>query len=75
MKNEPKKVYLQIGDIWDGTDPELDEFRELVEVTWCADRIWKNDLEYVSVKLILEWMEEHLCWDDQESLKKVLGSP
>lgn len=75
MKNEPKKVYLQIGDVWDGTDPELDDFKELAEVTWCADRIWPNDLEYVSVNTIREWMDEYLSWEYRDSLEKLLDSP
>ena len=43
MKNLPKKIYLQIGE------PECDDFDEIElnnEVTWCADRINPNDVEY-----------------------------
>jgi hypothetical protein len=43
MKNIPKEIYLQLGD-----DPDInDDFKELREVTWCADRINKNDLKFV----------------------------
>ncbi len=42
MKNIPKKIYLQIDD--DGETPE--DFSELYEVSWCADKINKNDIEY-----------------------------
>ena len=43
MKNLPKKIYLQIGE------PECDDFDEIElnnEVTWCADKINPNDIEY-----------------------------
>ena len=41
MKNLPKKIYLQIGE--DCIDKD---FNNLVEVTWCANRINKNDIVY-----------------------------
>jgi len=40
MKNTPKKIYLQVEDV-------PDDFNDLSEVTWCQDRINKNDIEYV----------------------------
>ena len=43
MKNQPQKIYLQIGE---DTDPET-PFDELSEVSWCKDQIWENDLAYV----------------------------
>lgn len=56
MKNTPKKIYLQIGDTFDG-DLDGDDFGQLVEVTWCKDRIWKTDLEYVSVDAVRALIE------------------
>jgi len=41
MKNIPKKIYLQIGEV-----EKDDDFKEL-EVTWCSQRIHKNDIVYV----------------------------
>ena len=46
MKNIPPKIYLQVDA--DGETPE--DFNELHEVSWCADRIYKNDIEYVLSK-------------------------
>ena len=46
MKNIPNKIYLQIGD----NTPKDVDFNDLDEVTWCAERISKNDIEYVRVK-------------------------
>ena len=39
MKNLPKKIYLQ-------SEEPIDDFNELSEVTWCADKINENDIEY-----------------------------
>jgi hypothetical protein len=43
IKNAPKRIYLQVGDI--PTD-DLD-FKDLHEVTWCEDKINDNDLCYI----------------------------
>jgi len=42
MKNEPEKIYLQIGD----DTEEIDTFNELDGITWCSERINENDIEY-----------------------------
>lgn len=42
MKNTPKKIYLQIGD----NCPKNEDFNTLNEVTWCADPVNENDIEY-----------------------------
>lgn len=47
MINQPKKIYLQVGDTFDGDMTDYD-FKQLSEVTWCDERIWKTDLEYIS---------------------------
>ena len=46
MKNIPRKIYLQI-------DPENEkpkDFKDLVEVTWCQDKINDTDIEYELAK-------------------------
>ena len=43
MKNIPKKIFLQVGDLEDDNV----EFSELSDVTWSAERIYKNDIEYI----------------------------
>lgn len=43
MKNIPKKIFLQVGDLEDDNV----EFSELSDVTWSADRVFKNDIEYI----------------------------
>jgi hypothetical protein len=49
MKNIPDKIYLQIDA--DGETPE--DFNELHGVSWCADRIYPNDIEYVRESFII----------------------
>jgi hypothetical protein len=45
MTNIPKTIYLQIGKDCPMDDGE--DFKNLSEVTWCAERINENDIEYV----------------------------
>ena len=48
MKNIPEKMYLQIGE-----DADLEEdFNDLSleDITWCRDKVFDNDIEYVRVK-------------------------
>lgn len=42
MNKIPKTIYLQIGD----ECPDDIDFDKLTEVGWCADKIYKNDIEY-----------------------------
>ena len=41
-KNIPKVIYLQIGE-----DCEKKDFSDLEGITWCEDRINKNDIRYI----------------------------
>lgn len=50
MKNTPNKIYLNHGS-------DANDFNELTEVTWCKDRVHKNDLEFISVDFILARIE------------------
>lgn len=45
MKNIPKRIFLNLGDI---KGLGIKDFNEL-EVTWCVDRIYDSDIEYVRV--------------------------
>ena len=42
MKHIPNKIYLNVGC----DTREVKDFSELSEVTWCADKINDNDIEY-----------------------------
>lgn len=46
MKNIPKKIYLQVGDLNPEEVKDID-FNDLAEVSWCSDRIYKSDIEFV----------------------------
>jgi hypothetical protein len=46
MKNIPNKIYLQIGS----DCPKDEDFKELACVTWCDERIDKNDIVYIRYK-------------------------
>ena len=46
MKNIPKRIFLNLGEI---EHSGVKDFNELSEVTWCADRIFDSDIEYVRV--------------------------
>ena len=43
MKNIPKKIFLQVGDLEDDNV----EFSELSDVAWSAERVFKTDIEYI----------------------------
>lgn len=58
MKNQPKFIYLQ-------TDLEeygetCEDFEELDSnlISWCADKIYSDDLEYISVSSVLARIKE-----------------
>jgi hypothetical protein len=48
MKNQPNRIYLNIG-----ADGECQDFKELVEVTWSDSRVNDDDLCYISVSSVL----------------------
>lgn len=51
MKNQPNKIFLQTA--LKDNEEDCDNFDELVAVSWCADKIYEDDLEYISSSLIL----------------------
>ncbi|MEI7297335.1 hypothetical protein WCQ02_34860 [Paraburkholderia tropica] len=44
IKNAPPRIFLNLGD---GLPSEEIDFASLHEVTWCADKQYANDVEYV----------------------------
>jgi hypothetical protein len=57
MKNLPKKIYLQIDA--DGEVPE--DFKELEGVTWCNERIYPTDVEFILNERIFSSDDEKIC--------------
>lgn len=54
MKNEPKRIYIQVGE----DCPKDADFNELHEVTHSTERINNNDLEYYSKTEVNEGVNE-----------------
>lgn len=46
MKNIPNKIYLNLGDDFTAKEFKEADFNDASEVSWCKDRIDKNDLVY-----------------------------
>ena len=58
MKNIPEKIYLQLGeDIGE-------DFKDHHEISWCVDKIFYTDLEYVSIDQVRQLTSER---DDFET--------
>lgn len=55
MKNVPDRIFINLGD-YDEEYTEEDDFNELGEVTWCMDKIFPNDIEYVRKDALLEFL-------------------
>jgi len=45
MKNEPKRIYLQVG-----ADFDFSKMEYMEGITWCSDKINKNDIEFINKK-------------------------
>lgn len=65
MKNQPNKVYLQLG--LEDNGETCDDFNELNEISWCADKIYEDDLEYVSITFLRELIK------DEELINKIIN--
>lgn len=48
--NAPEEIYLVIGEM-DGQDVE---FRDLEEVTWCDDSVYRDDIRYVRATPLMD---------------------
>ena len=53
MKNIPNKIHLVLG-----TDSGVEDFKTLQDVTWCSDKIYDDDLEFISVDFISARIKE-----------------
>ena len=54
----PDKIYLQTCGDCPGFECESCQFQDLAEVTWCEDRIYEKDVEYIRKDALLEWAKE-----------------
>lgn len=62
MKNEPKSIWLQIADADATNDKSIDDFNDLFDgaITWSDHRINQSDLEYISKRDLLEWIDANM---------------
>ena len=60
MRNSPKFIYLQTG--LEDNSEICEDFYDLQTdfITWCADKVHSDDLEYISVSFLREKIEEKI---------------
>jgi len=51
MKNVPEKIHLNLGTDVE-PDDDFSELNENGDITWCADRIWDTDIEYIRLDIV-----------------------
>ena len=51
MKNIPQKIYLQTA--LEEYGETCEDFNELSDLSWCSDKVFNDDLEFISVDFIL----------------------
>ncbi len=56
ITNLPEKIYLVLGDEFD--EDEIVNFNSFEGVSWCSDRCFNTDVEYVNPKAMLEHIAE-----------------
>ena len=56
----PDKIYLQVCAECPKEDCKNCKFEDLENnVTWCKDRIYKKDIEYIRKDALLKWIDEN----------------
>lgn len=50
MKNQPTKIFLQTG--LEDNGETCEDFNELHGISWCSDKIYGDDLCYISVSSV-----------------------
>lgn len=70
----PIKIYLQVCGDCNDNDCENCKFEDLEDnVTWCKDKIFDKDIEYVSTDAFIEkaksWFERQNEWRDINGIK------
>ena len=56
MKNTPNKIYLQTA--LEDNGETCEDFKELSNVSWADEKIYCDDLEFISVDFILRRIKE-----------------
>lgn len=58
--NAPDKIYLQTCGDCPGFECESCQFQDLAEVSWCEDKIFDTDKEYIRKDALMEWANKRL---------------
>ena len=67
----PEKIYLQVCGDCPQTDCNNCKFEDLEDnITWCKDKIFKNDIEYVRKDAFIEKAMKYLYDYNQNMVKK-----
>lgn len=66
----PEKIYLNFGEI---TKEEFEKsnFDEFADVTWCQDKVFENDVEYIRKDIVdnmLKTAEDHAYFAGSEAM-------
>lgn len=68
---EPKIIYLQVGE-----DADLNEFKkedfETNAITWCWEKIYNNDIEYISKRFILSLIDDIIANERKQNYEIAL---
>ena len=66
----PDKIYLQVCGECTEEDCKNCKFEDLEDnVTWCKDRIYKNDIEYIRKDALLEWLNEAIIAVNNDGIR------
>ena len=57
----PDKIYLQVCGDCNVNDCENCKFKDLEDnITWCRDKIFEKDIEYIRTDAFIEKVEEYI---------------
>jgi len=62
IENLPSKIYLQVFGDEEPLENEVINFDDLSEISWCQDKIYPHDLEYVNAEYITRFISFLLGW-------------
>ena len=68
----PDKIYLQVCGDCPKVDCKNCKFEDLEDnVTWCKERIFDQDVEYIRKDALLEWAKETYLNENASAIRKV----
>ena len=58
MSDAPERIYLQLGDPSHMQQEEVDKYPGSWDVSWCDERIWSNDIEYIRADTVPQMSDD-----------------